>query len=189
MLSSPPLEERQPMSRALAFVPILCLAAAGAQAQVVAQKDRFSDVMRIGLPVAAAAITLAKDDGEGFQQLAYSMALSAGSTEILKRAVNSKRPDGSPYGFPSGHVSLAFTAAAYVHQRYSLQMALPMYALATATAYQRVHTHNHYAKDAVGGAAVGVVSALMFTGRFSPHSTASLGYADKTLMVSYSTQW
>jgi membrane-associated phospholipid phosphatase len=169
---------------------MLCLASAGAaQAQVVAQKDRFSDVVRIGLPVAAAVITLAKDDGEGFQQLAYSMALSAGSTELLKRGINSKRPDGSPYGFPSGHVSLAFTAATYVHQRYSLQMALPMYALATATAYQRVHTHNHYAKDVVGGAAAGVVSALMFTGRFSPRSAASVGYADHTLMLNYATEF
>lgn len=173
---------------AFASIPLLCLAA-GAQAQVVAGKDRFSDVMRIGLPVAAAAITLAKDDGEGFQQLAYSMALSAGSTELLKRAVNSKRPDGSNHGFPSGHVSLAFTAATYVHQRYSLEMALPMYALATATAYQRVHTHNHYAKDVVGGAAVGVVSALMFTGRFSKRSSASIGYADHALTFNYTTEF
>ena len=176
--------------RSFALVPLICLgAAAGAQAQVVAKNDRFSDVVRIGLPVAAAAITLAKDDGEGFQQLAYSMALSVGSTELLKRGINSKRPDGTGYGFPSGHVSLAFTAATYVHQRYSLEMALPMYALATATAYQRVQTHHHYAKDVVGGAAVGVVSALMFTGRFSPRSAASVGYADHTLMVNYTTQF
>jgi membrane-associated phospholipid phosphatase len=178
------------MSRrtALAIVPFLCLAA-GAHAQVVAGKDRFSDLMRIGLPVAAAAVTLAKDDGEGFQQLAYSMALSAGSTELLKHGISSKRPDGTPHGFPSGHVSIAFTAATYMHQRYSLQWALPMYALATATAYQRVHTHNHYAKDVIGGAAVGVVSALMFTGRFSQRSAASVGYADKTLMVNYVTEF
>jgi membrane-associated phospholipid phosphatase len=174
--------------RSLVCVVTLALGAA-AQAQVVAGKDRFGDAMRIGLPLAAAALSLAKDDTEGLQQLAMSTVLSAGSTALLKRAVHSRRPDGSAHGFPSGHVAMAFTAAAYVHQRYSLEWALPMYGLATLTAYQRVHTHNHFAKDVVGGAAVGIASALLFTGRFTHGTTASIGYVDKTLLVNYATQW
>jgi membrane-associated phospholipid phosphatase len=173
-------------------LPILfaTLVAPAAHGQVVAQKDRFSDVVRLGLPVAAAAVGFYKDDTDGLKQLGASLAATAAATELLKRGVDSARPDGTRHGLPSGHVSMAFAAAAYMHQRYSLQWALPMYALATASAYERVHTRNHFTKDVVAGAAVGIVSALAFTGRYTaPRSHASITYSDHTLSVGYATSW
>jgi membrane-associated phospholipid phosphatase len=170
------------------------LVAAGAAAQAageISEKDRYGQVIRIALPAAAAALSLHMDDPEGLRQLAFSTALSAGSTELLKRAVRAKRPDGRERdSFPSGHAALTFSTAAYVHERYSLQWALPFYGLAAFTAYKRVSTRNHYTRDVIAGAAVGMLSAWVFTGRYtSPRAMASFGYYDRTFVVNYASTW
>lgn len=173
----------------LAAGVLACTLAGAVQAQVVARDDRFSDIVRIGLPVAAAALSVYRDDMEGVKELGLSLVLSQATTAVLKRGIDSKRPDGRGHGFPSGHVSMAFTAAAYVHERYSLRQALPFYALATASAYQRVRTHNHFTRDVIGGAAVGMASALLLTHPAGSHSRASLGYAAGTWVAAYQTEW
>src|SRR6185369_8658034 len=114
-----------------AGVAAACAISATAQAQVVAKQDRFGDVVAyLVLPAAAVALTWQKDDTEGLWQLGYAAVLTKASSEVLKRAVNSKRPDGSDHGFPSGHASIAFASAAYVNERYGLAPSVPMYALA-----------------------------------------------------------
>ncbi len=123
-----------------------CTAAPGVGAQVLARPDRFGDVMELLLPVAAAALTLERDDAEGLKELALSGALSLGTTEALKSAVSSPRPDGGKGGFPSAHASG--------------QWAAPMYGLATLVGYSRVKTGHHSSKDVVGGALIGIGSAL-----------------------------
>jgi membrane-associated phospholipid phosphatase len=170
-------------------VVVACITSTGASAQVVASRDRFGDAMALLLPAAAVALTLQHDDTEGLKQLGYSAGLTLGSTELLKYGVNSSRPDGSAHGFPSGHTSIAFVSAAYVHQRYGFETALPMYALATLTGYSRVRTHHHFAKDVVGGALVGIGSAFVFTHPIGARSFASLGYSGDQILVSYSTSW
>ncbi|MBC5768157.1 phosphatase PAP2 family protein [Ramlibacter albus] len=168
------------------------LVALSAQAQTeISRKDRFGQVMRVALPAAAMAVGVYHDDMEGVRQLVFSTALAAGSTEVLKKLVREERPDGREKdSFPSGHAAVTFAAAGFVHQRYSLQWALPFYALATATAYKRVHTHNHFTRDVVAGAAVGVLSSWAFTGRYTtPRSTASIGYFDKAVVLNYTHTW
>lgn len=164
-------------------------ACATVHAQVTATRDRFGDAMRVMLPAAAAALTFAKGDSEGFREWAYTTVLAAGATEGLKYAVHSKGPDGSEHAFPSGHTAMAFSAASFVHERYGLGSALPMYALAAVTAYTRVHTHHHSVRDVVGGALVGTVSAQLMTHRFSPRTAAALGYSHHMLQASLETTW
>lgn len=176
-----------PARRAALYLAVSCTAT---QAQVVAGRDRFGDTMHFGLPLAAAALSAYERDTEGLKQLGKSLLLSEGSTELLKHAVNSKRPDGTGRGFPSGHVSTTFAAATYVHRRYSLQWSIPFYALAAATAAQRVRTHHHFTKDVIGGAVIGSASSWFFTDRFTGRrSGASVGMAGGALVVSYSLQW
>lgn len=165
--------------------------AQGAAQPPVSDKDRFGQVIRVALPAAAAALSVYHDDTEGIRQLAFSTALSVGSTEVLKRGVRARRPDGRERdSFPSGHAAVTFTAAAYVHERYSLKWALPFYGLATMTAYKRVHSRNHFTRDVIAGAAVGVLSAWAFTGRYTtPRETASIGYFDKTVYLNYASTW
>jgi hypothetical protein len=184
-----PIGSRRTSARTIAAAAAFALCAA-AQAQGVARPDRFGNTMRFGLPLAAIALSLYESDTEGLKQFAESMALSQGGTELLKRAVDSKRPDGTGRGFPSGHVSAVFTAATYVHERYSLQWSIPFYALAAATAEERVRTHHHFTKDVVAGAVIGSASSWLFTTRFnSGHSRASLGYAGHTVLMSYQAHW
>lgn len=165
-----------------------CTLATDVGAQVVARSDRFGDAMQLLLPAAAAALTLERGDAEGVKELALSGALAVGTTEVLKRAVNSPRPDGSKGGFPSAHASIAFVSAAYVHQRYGAQWALPMYGLATLAGYSRVRTHNHYAKDVVGGALIGIGSAFLLTHPLSGRTRATLGLERRTLQVMITSQ-
>ena len=147
-------------------------------AQVVAKKDRFGDVMEILLPAAAIALALKSDDMEGIKEFALSGALAVGTTEVLKRAIHARRPDGSPNGFPSAHASVAFVSAAYVHNRYGWEWAVPMYGLAAATAYTRVSSGNHFSKDVVGGALIGIGSAFLLTHPLGKNTVATISPAE-----------
>ncbi|MGE4243347.1 phosphatase PAP2 family protein [Ramlibacter sp.] len=164
----------------------LTLCSAPLLAQNVARPDRVGDVLRIALPLAAAAGALAQDDTEGLRQLTLTLALSEGSTALLKFSLDRRRPDGSGHGFPSGHASTAFAASAFVHKRYGLQWALPMYGLATFVGYRRVHTRNHFARDVFAGAAVGMASAFFFTSRAPNFGIALLPHG---FAVTYANEW
>jgi len=141
----------------------VCLLATGADAQVHATPDRLGDTLQYAVPLAALALAGANHDLEGIEDLGLTLALSQGSTEVLKHVVREHRPDGTGLSFPSGHASVVFASAAFVQARYGLLPATPFYALATATAWSRVHTHHHFTRDVVGGAAVGAGSAFLLT--------------------------
>ena len=172
-------------------LPVLLLWAAAlpVHAQVHARPDHIGDTLQYLVPAGAAGLALYEHDTEGLKELAYSLALSQGTTEVLKRAVDSPRPDGTGRGFPSGHTSAVFASAAFVHERYGVQMALPYYALATLTAYSRVHTHHHFTKDVVGGAAVGVGSSFLLTHPFGPRTSASVGYGSDGVWARFASSW
>lgn len=176
-------------TRLLFPLAILAGTAAPVSAQVVVRPDHFGDAMQYLLPAAAAAITLHHDDMDGLRQLGLSAALSQGTTEVLKAVANSPRPDGSGRGFPSGHVSIAFASASYVHQRYGVGSAVPMYALAGLTAASRVSTHHHFTKDVVAGALIGSGSAWMLTHRLGEDSTAMLLPVGHGAWLYYASTW
>lgn len=176
------------LGRSLAASALISLSI-NASGQVLSRPDRFGDAMQFLLPAAAAALSLRNDDMDGLKQFGLSVLVSQGTTEVLKQAVNSRRPDGTGKGFPSGHTSIAFVSAAYVDQRYGHEWGLPMYGLATLAAYSRVATHHHFAKDVVGGAAVGVASAYLFTHPISEHSRAMIGIGEVGLRVGFRTEW
>lgn len=167
----------------MVLMPIQC------EAQVVATRDRVGDVLQLVLPLAAAGLSLKNDDMEGLKEFGLSVALSQGTTEVMQRAVNSRRPNGSGQGFPSGHTSIAFVSASYVQQRYGWGPAIPMYGLAVLTGYSRVHTHHHYVKDVLGGAAVGIASAALLTHPLGERTQAAVGYGGGGLTAYVSHQW
>jgi membrane-associated phospholipid phosphatase len=141
----------------------LALVLGPAQAQVVARPDRTGDTIRLLLPAAAGALTLAREDREGLGQLALTVALSEGTTAVLKSTLDRPRPDGSGHGFPSGHASLSFASAAYVHQRYGLAWAAPLYGAAAVAARSRVRTGHHFTRDVLAGGLIGVGAAFVAT--------------------------
>lgn len=157
--------------------------------QVKSRPDKFGDAMQYLMPAAAVGLSLREGDIEGLKQFGLSALVSQGTTEALKQVVDSRRPDGTGKGFPSGHTSIAFVSAAYVDQRYGHEWGLPMYGLATLTAYSRVATHHHFVKDVLGGAAIGVGSAYLFTHPVSEHSRALVGLGETGLNVGFLTEW
>ena len=94
-------------------------------------------------------------------------AASAIANLVAKHLLPRNRPDQSAIpptrharmptssSFPSGHAASAFAFATAVSADLP-QLALPLYGLATAVGYSRVHTGVHYPSDVLGGAVLGL---------------------------------
>ena len=170
------------------LLAILLVAGAGAQAQTVSERDRFGDAMRIGLPLAAAGYSLWRQDFEGLQQFALGWGTAELATEAIKRTFHDPRPTGAGHGAASAHAAATFAAAGYLHRRYGVETAAPAYALAAATAYSRVHTHHHFARQALAGAAVGVASGYLFA-RPLAGGSAMVVPQPGGIAIAYAARW
>jgi len=159
-----------------------------AHSQVVAKPDPVGDTLSVVVPLLAAGYSLYEKDTPGLRELGYTLLVSQGTTEVLKRVVDAPRPDGTGRGFPSGHASIVFASSAFVHERYGLRQAVPLYALSVWTAYSRVHTEHHFTRDVVGGAVIGVGSAFLMTHPVAG-GQASVGVGAHSAEVHYSTAW
>jgi membrane-associated phospholipid phosphatase len=123
----------------------------------------IGDVLQIVLPTTAGGMTLYFKDGDGAIQLGKSLALTMGVTYALKYSINAERPNGGGQSFPSGHTSVSFSSAEFIRKRYGWEFGVPAYALATFVGYSRVESKQHYTRDVVAGAAIGVLSSYLFT--------------------------
>jgi membrane-associated phospholipid phosphatase len=113
---------------------------------------------------------LKKESLEAFGAIAVELLVS----EPMKITINRLRPGEKypteifPYrtlhgqSFPSGHSSLAFSAAASLSiQCKRWYITLPAYAWAASVGYSRVYLGEHYPSDVLAGAAVGIGSAYL----------------------------
>lgn len=128
--------------------------------------EKSGDVLRIALPAAAIALTVRRDDRDGRRDFYRAFGTNVIATAGLKAAVDKNRPDGSgDDAFPSGHVSTAFQAAAFIHRRYGFNDAWIAYLLATYVGWTRVDADKHDEADVLAGAAVGIASSFLLTDR------------------------
>lgn len=126
--------------------------------------ERSGDVILLALPASAALSTLVLKDKEGFWQFTKSFAANVAITGVLKYAVNKRRPfHGGGQAFPSGHTSITFQAASFVHKRYGFKYSIPAYVLAGWTGYSRINATRHDGWDVLAGAVVGIGSSFLFT--------------------------
>ena len=100
------------------------------------------------------------------QRLYYSGAsfvICSGTTYLLKHSIHRMRPDGTDNkSFPSGHTAVAFCGATVLHKEFgktSPWISVAGYAVATATAIDRVRRNRHHWEDVATGAAIGFLSA------------------------------
>jgi hypothetical protein len=102
-------------------------------------------------------------DGTGLYIL--SEAIMGGSTFLVKRTADRRRPDGSNnYSFPSGHTATAFAAAEFLNQEYrdvSPWIGYAGYTVATATGALRLYNNKHWLSDVVAGAGFGIASTKL----------------------------
>jgi membrane-associated phospholipid phosphatase len=128
--------------------------------------DTAGDIGLALLPAAAGGITLVQKDYEGTKQLVESLLSAAVLTEGLKYAVRERRPNGGEHSFPSGHASVSFAGATFLQARYGWAYGVPAFLAAAFVGYSRVESDEHWTKDVVGGAAIGIASGLVFTSRY-----------------------
>ena len=146
----------------------LLLCSAGASAASAGDDIETSgSVLRVAIPVAAYAMTFVEDDAAGRTQFYRSFGANALATLALKELISKSRPDGSDDdAFPSGHASMAFQGASFIHRRYGMKRAWPAYALATYTGWTRLDADEHDEADVLAGALLGIASSMLLVDRF-----------------------
>ena len=126
--------------------------------------ETSGDIILYALPASAALTTVLMEDKKGFWQFTKSFATNIVITGGLKYAINKARPfDGGGLAFPSGHTSITFQAASFIHRRYGFLYSIPGYILAGWTGYSRIYATRHDGYDVLAGAVVGIGSSFLFT--------------------------
>ena len=127
-------------------------------------EETAGSVVAVLIPSVAYGATFKLEDKEGRNQFYKSFFTNIAVTWTLKQTISKTRPNGEDdESFPSGHSSVAFQGAAFIHKRYGWKYAVPAYLGSTFVAWSRVESDNHYVVDVVSGAAIGIVSSLIFT--------------------------
>jgi membrane-associated phospholipid phosphatase len=151
--------------------------------------EKTGDVLRVLIPSLALGSTFYLNDKEGRQQFYSSFLTNAAITYALKKQIKKQRPNGEDNdAFPSGHTSVAFQGASFIHTRYGLKYAIPAYLSASYVGYSRITSDQHDEKDVIAGATIGVVSSLYFTKPYKGF-TITPTVNKETYGVTLSKQW
>ena len=131
-------------------------------------RNTQADVLAVGLPIAAFALTGLKNDRQGTWAMAKSLGVTVGGTLVLNALIHKDTPTGDEDdAFPSAHSSISFSSAAFMQRRYGWRTGLPAYLAAGYVGWLRVKTDEHDWADVLGGAALGVGAATIFTKRWT----------------------
>ena len=145
---------------------------------------KIGDVLQLGLPATAILSTYYMEDSDGFKSFIKSYAITVSATSILKVISHKERPDGSDYmSFPSGHTSSAFSGSSFIHFRYGLRYAAPLYLLAAFTGYSRIESNKHYLEDVIAGASLAIFSSWCFTKKYDKKYSFQLDYDRNNKMI------
>lgn len=142
------------------FICLLLLALAlPATPAKALEADLFAtDLLTAIVPLTGLAVAHFSDDDEGEKQWWRNTLENQVVTSALRVGFNEtswgERPNGSDYGFPSGHVSTVTSGAAFLGQRYGWKWGAPAYLASVYVAYVRVDDDKHHWRDAIAGAAV-----------------------------------
>jgi len=131
------------------------------------------EIIRIILPLTAVGMTVYHDDKEGLIQFSKSFLTTLGASYALKYSINTERPNGDTHSFPSGHTATAFSGASFLQRRYGWKYGIPAYLAASFVGWTRIESDNHYLKDVLAGAALGVISTYIFTDPYQKGITAT----------------
>ena len=135
----------------------------------------FSDAMRAALIAEMVVTGITAPSGsvdedwwwaklKGLSVEASALGVTAGATELLQDGVGRRRPDGSSDGFPSGHASSSFAAAALSSNNLAAHRFAPWVqttlevaniTAASSVAWARVEGKKHFPTDVFFGAALG----------------------------------
>ena len=148
------------MSKLLTAFLAVSFALHGARAAAAdSQTLRAGDILTVLFPLVTFGIAYEKDDTEGEKQWARDLGVNEVLNTGLRVAFNNtswgRRPDGSSYGFPSGHAGFVFSQAGFLQERYGWAYGAPALILATGISYIRVREDKHHWRDVIAGGALG----------------------------------
>ena len=136
----------------------------GAAALAVSEFSGTS-VMTV-IPVTALASAYLKGDSEGEKQWLRNLLANQLLNSAARLGFNytslGKRPDGSGYGFPSGHVAFAGSGAAFLEERYGWEYGLPAWLATGYVAYVRVDNEDHHWRDVVAASVLSFAVGKLF---------------------------
>ena len=140
-------------------------------------EETAGSVLRVLIPAVAYGTTFNLDDKEGRNQFYKSFFTNIAVTWTLKQTISKTRPNGEDDdSCPSGHTSMAFQGAAFIPTRYGWKYAVPAYIGSVFVAWSRVESDNHSTIDVVSGAAVGIVSSMIFTRPYNGFIVTPVAY-------------
>lgn len=139
-----------------------------------------ADVLTGVIPLSGLAVAYFSGDIQGEKQWLRNTGVALVVTSTLKLAFNQtslgKRPDGSPYGFPSGHAAFVMSGAAFLNERYGWKWGLPAIVGAAYVAYVRVDEGKHHWRDVIAGGALSYgVAMLTVTPEHATHLAPVIG--------------
>jgi hypothetical protein len=118
--------------------------ASGAQERYTDKHTEAGDVLQFLLPAGAFATTLVLRDWEGSKEFLLGGAVALATVHGVKYIAERQRPDeGTDNSFPSGHTASAFYGPAFIHRRYGMGWAAPLYLGAMYVGFTRVHANRH----------------------------------------------
>jgi membrane-associated phospholipid phosphatase len=153
---------------------LLALGAAPAHARdpedVAHWEITATDVMTGVIPLGALWLTHVKDDAAGRKQYLWSMGTTLVVINSARLAFNDHawgtRPNGHPYGFPSGHLAFVGAGAAFLQERYGWAWGVPAWLATGYVAEVRVSDNHHRWRDVLVSAAFAQASAMYFATRY-----------------------
>ena len=128
---------------------------------------RSTDILCLAPDATGLCIALAKHDKEGIKQLGLSTATCLAVNYGLELCIRKDRPDGTGHhAFPSTHTAVAFNGSTFLMRRYGWKWGVPAAVVSSYVAWGRVHSNRHDWWDVLGGTAIGVGSAWLFSKPF-----------------------
>lgn len=124
-----------------------------------------SDILTAVVPLTGLAVAYFKDDTEGEKEWLRNTGVNQVLTTALRIGFNEtslgERPNGHPYGFPSGHQAFITSGAAFLGERYGWKWGTPAYMAAAYVAYVRVDEDKHHWRDVLASGALAYGMALV----------------------------
>jgi membrane-associated phospholipid phosphatase len=158
-----------------AILALVSLPAAAGADDEYTDEELSADIVTLLLPVGTWSIAHFKDDGDGEGQFYRSTGVSLLLNSSLRLALNDTdwgtRPNGSPYGFPSGHAAFVTSSAAFLQDRFGWKYGVPAYALVGYVSWVRVDSDHHRWRDIGAGVLLSMGVSKLFV---TPHDAVHL---------------
>jgi len=124
-----------------------------------------TDILTAVVPLTGLSVAYFTDDTEGQKQWLRNTGVNQLFLTALRVGLNETslgvRPNGGAYGFPSGHMALVSSGAAFLGQRYGWKWGVPAYLATAYVAYVRVDENKHHWRDVIASGALSYGVALL----------------------------